>query len=592
MKTQKLLILISFVLLSFTAFSQENTIKWWNPADGDFPVINGKGWHGTEINMYSRLPKKAENLVREPVWNLSQQSAGLSIRFRTNSNQILVRYQVAGNLNMYHMQTTGVSGMDLHAKDNDGNWLWKNGKYSLEDTINVDFSPINKKEQTHDLGREYRLYLPLYNSVEWMEIGVLEDSRFEILPVRPEKPIIVYGTSIAQGACASRPGMAWTNILSRKMDNPVINLGFSGNGRFEKEVVNFINEIDARIFILDCLPNMVRWSDINSEETYSRIMRSVKQLKQEHPNTPVLLVEHAGYSDGGLNSERFDVYTNLNQKLRTAYKDLLEQGYLQIYYLSKEEMGLDIQSFVDGTHPNDLGMMQYADGYERALRKIFHAPTGDCITTKPVTQLRELHNYDWEKRHRRILELNQSDPPEICFIGNSIVHFWGGEPEGPVQRGADSWNDLFKGFKVRNLAYGWDRIENVLWRIYHGELDGFDAQQIILKIGTNNLHLNTDEEIAAGINLLIEAIKQRQPKSELLILGVLPRRDNEQRVKDLNQKIVKVAGANNVNYADIGNVLVKDSGKINESFFTDGLHPNSEGYRKLSEALKPFLVNR
>jgi len=585
-------LLISFVLLSFIAFSQEKTMKWWNPAAADFLVINGKGWHGTEIDMYSRLPKKAENVVREPVWNLSQQSAGLSIRFRSNSNQILVRYQVSGNLNMYHMQTTGVSGMDLYAKDNDGNWLWKNGKYSLEDTIKVDFSPINKKEQTHNLGREYRLYLPLYNSVEWMEIGVLEDSRFEVLPVRPEKPIVVYGTSIAQGACASRPGMAWTNILSRKMDNQVINLGFSGNGRFEKEVVNLISEIDARIFILDCLPNMVRWSDINSEETYSRVMRSVKQLKQQHPKTPVLLVEHAGYSDGGLNSERFEVYTNLNEKLRTAYKDLLEQGYHQIYYLTKEELGLDMQSFVDGTHPNDLGMMQYADGYEKTLRKIFHAPTGHCLTTKPVTQLRELHNYDWEKRHRTILELNQSEPPEICFIGNSIVHFWGGEPVGPVQRGADSWNDLFKEVKVRNLAYGWDRIENVLWRIYHGELDGFDARQIILKIGTNNLHLNTDEEIARGIDLLIQAIKQRQPKSELLVLGVLPRRDNEQRVKDLNQKIVKVAGANNVNYADIGNVLVKDSGKIDESLFTDGLHPNSEGYHKLSEALKPYLLVR
>ncbi len=171
MNIQKSVLLIFFLSISFFGFSQNETLKWWNPVDASFPVINGRGWHGTEIATYDRLPQKAKDIVRNPVWSLSQQNAGLSIRFRTNSSKIVVRYQVAGNLNLYHMQTTGVSGMDLYAKDSDGNWLWKNGKYILKDTITVDFSPINKKTQTHDLGREYRLYLPLYNSVEWMEIG-------------------------------------------------------------------------------------------------------------------------------------------------------------------------------------------------------------------------------------------------------------------------------------------------------------------------------------------------------------------------------------------------------------------------------------
>ncbi|HKL32335.1 MAG TPA: SGNH/GDSL hydrolase family protein [Tangfeifania sp.] len=587
MNIPKSVLLVSFVLLSLSSFSQEKTFKWWNPADADFPVINGKGWHGTEIDIYSRLPEKAENVVRTPVWNLSQQSAGLSIRFRTNSNQILVRYQVAGNLNMYHMQTTGVSGMDLYAKDNDGNWLWKNGNYTLKDTITIDFSPINKKQQTHDLGREYRLYLPLYNLVEWMEIGVQEDSRFEVLPVRPEKPVVVYGTSIAQGACASRSGMAWTNILSRKLDNPVINLGFSGNGRLEKEVIDLISEIDAKMYIIDCLPNMSRFTP---DETYNRIIASVTELRKKHPDTPILLVEHAGYSDGGLNNERFEVYTELNNVLLKAYTNLLEQEYNQLYYLSNKELGLATPSFVDGTHPNDLGMMQYAEGFEKVLRNILHEPVGEFSTTKPVTQLRELNNYDWEKRHRRILKMNREAPSEICFLGNSIVHFWGGDPEAPFQRGTDSWNNIFEGYNVRNMAHGWDRIENMLWRVYHGELDGFDARQIILKIGTNNLHLNTDAEIAAGIDFLIQAIKQRQPKSDVLVLGVLPRRDNEQRVKTLNQKIVRIAGENNVGYADIGNVLMDDFGKIDESLFTDGLHPNGNGYHKLSKVLKQYLI--
>ena len=95
------------------------------------------------------------------------------------------------------------------------------------------FLNLNANDGYHDRGREYRLYLPLYNQVTWMEVGVAKDVYFEPLPVRKEKPIVVYGTSIAQGACASRPGMAWTSILGRKMDRPLINLGFSGFGTFD-----------------------------------------------------------------------------------------------------------------------------------------------------------------------------------------------------------------------------------------------------------------------------------------------------------------------------------------------------------------------
>jgi hypothetical protein len=90
-----------------------------------------------------------------------------------------------------------------------------------------------------------------------MKIGVPEDKNFSPLPLNKKKPIVVYGTSIAQGACASRPGMAWTAILGRRMNIPLINLGFSGNGKLEKEMLDLIAEIDAEVYILDCLQNML-----------------------------------------------------------------------------------------------------------------------------------------------------------------------------------------------------------------------------------------------------------------------------------------------------------------------------------------------
>ena len=414
---------IAFVsaLLTFQGATQESKLSWWSVTDATSPIIEGKGWYGTGIGTFSRLPEKAKHIVRKPVWDLAQQSAGLSVRFLTNSGQIVVRYKVSGNLNMYHMPSSGVSGLDLYAKDSLGNWMWKNGHYSFQDTITCNFSPINRNED----GIEYRLYLPLYNSVEWMEIGVLENSTFKVLPARTETPIVVYGTSIAQGACSTRPGLAWVNILSRKLDLPVVNLGFSGNGRLEPEVVNLINEIDARLYVLDCLPNMIPGVGFTTEETYSRIISSVKQLKQEHPGTPVLLVEHAGYSDGGLDKERYKLYTELNHVQRKAYTDLLEQGTNQLYYLSKEELNLDISSFVDGTHPNDLGMMSYALAYERKLGEIFDLSCNHIQSLKVMSY--NIHyglgmdgKYDLE-RIARIIKKENPDIVGLQEIGDSLM---------------------------------------------------------------------------------------------------------------------------------------------------------------------------
>ena len=588
----KNIFLTFLALLFFTSVrSQDRSIiAWFNPANQEFNVIDNQGWPEDNLSFYDRLPEKAKGTVREAVWNLSRHSAGLKIRFRSNADRIIVRYQVDGSREMPHMPATGVSGVDLYAKNSDGEWLWNRGRYSFGDTVRYDFSGINPKDAYHDYGREYQLYLPLYNSVQWLEIGVSGDSNVEFLPARPEKPIVMYGTSIAHGACASRPGMAWTSILDRKMDQPLINLAFSGNGRLEEQVIDLIAEIDAKIYILDCLPNLTPNENRTLEDVYELIISSVNQLRSKRPETPIVLVEHAGYSDASLNLHRQEIVISLNSTMKKAFADLKAAGIKNIFTLTKEELGLGYEDFVDGTHPNDLGMMEYANGYEIALREILNEPHGTVSTTIPVTQMREPYNYDWEGRHRKLLELNKSNPPDICFFGNSITHFWGGEPEGPRREGVESWDKTFEGVKVRNFGYGWDRVENVLWRVYHGELDGFDTKQIVMKIGTNNLHLNTDEEIIDGLELLIKAMKNRQPGAEILIVGILPRREQEDRVFGLNLKIAQLTGKLNVNYVDIGKSMVLKDGKIDESLFSDGLHPNEKGYNLIGPELRKYLV--
>jgi lysophospholipase L1-like esterase len=517
-------------------------------------VIEGQGWR--TAGTYDRLPAKAEKTVPEKVWNLSKQSAGLSVRFRTPAPEITVRYVVSGKLDMPHMPATGASGVDLYSIDPDGEWKWSAARYSFGDTITYLYTNMSK-----EVG-EYRLYLPLYNTVKWLEIDTQGPDTIQWLPLRQEKPIVIYGTSIAQGACASRPGHAWTSLLDRMLDRPVINLGFAGNGKLDAPVTSLLTDIDAKIYVLDCLPNI---SGLPPAEITERVLAAVKQIRKVRPHTPILLAEH-GHTAG-------------NAALEVAYEQLLLAGEKQLYLLTAAQLGLGKESTVDGTHPNDTGMQEYADAYAKRLREIFHERyTAGC------RQYRELIRYDWDARHNTILALNKKDPPKVVMIGNSITHFWGGLPSGPIARGTDSWPT-----GARNLGFGWDRIENVIWRVYHDELDGFEAKKIVIMIGTNNLQWNTDPVIIDKLRELVLATRDRQPNAEILLAGILPRTDMAERVSQINKCILQLAGDLQVQYINPGQVLLKDDHTPDGSLFTDGLHPNSMGYGKLAAYLRPYL---
>lgn len=359
-----------------TAFSQEQQFKYYNPAQDPALVITGQAWPDEVQDYYDRLPARSEKLVRKPVWNLSKNSAGLQLQFISDATEIVVKYTVAGNLQMPHMPATGVSGVDLYAQDQKENWLWAAAKFSFGDTIVYRYANLSPGKRT------YTLYLPLYNSVKWMEIGVPAESDFIPLPASQSKPVVIYGTSIAQGACASRPGMAWTNILSRRIHHPVTNLAFSGNGRMEKELVELIAEIDASLYVIDCLPNMTA-GYISTPELKTRITSTVELLRSKRPFTPILFTEHDGYTDGNINQQRKKAYTDVNLALDEVMDSLKQVGYKNIFLLKKEAIGQDISSMVDGTHPNDLGMMNYANAYEKKLNEIFKA-TGNINTEVPA----------------------------------------------------------------------------------------------------------------------------------------------------------------------------------------------------------------
>lgn len=335
----------------------EDEIDWY---DVQNIGVEGKGWNDTK-KFFDRLPSKAEGMVREAVWNLSRHSAGMSMRFVTNAPNIYVRYKLSHErLAMSHMPATGVSGMDLYANDNQGMDRWVS-------VVRPDKQEMNTAI-ANDLGsgsRRYTIYLPLYNGIDRMEVGVEKGETFNPLSPRKEKPILFYGTSIMHGACASRPGMAFPAIIGRRLRRPTINLGFSGNGRMEPEVATLLAEQDPCAFVIDCLPNM------NETTVSERTIPLVKKLREARNKTPILLVEDRSFTNISFFPKRKIHHQKSRVALKKAYAELTEAGIDNLYYLEGDHLlGDDGEAATDGSHPNDLGMMRYADAYEPVLRSM------------------------------------------------------------------------------------------------------------------------------------------------------------------------------------------------------------------------------
>ncbi|AEL27769.1 SGNH/GDSL hydrolase family protein [Cyclobacterium marinum] len=359
----KMYLALALLFCHFSMLQAQDDLRWLNPLQNpDENFVHGQGWPGLD---YHRLPDEAETKVRKAVWNLSRHAAGVKLKFNSDAEEIKVRYVVSSRQSMPHMPATGVSGLDLYIHDQ-YDWIWVRGSYSFGDTIQYTF-PLKADKIT---AKDFDLYLPLYNEVTFLEIGVDKNASFNFIsPSNEELPVVVYGTSIAQGACASRPGMAWTAILERMINKPMINLGFSGNGLLETPLIEYMASVNSSLYVLDCLPNLVR-NTFTEEEVTKRIIAAVHALKAKKPETPILMVEHAGYTDEWVNDERKTAYQSRNNLSKNAYRLLIAEGIEELYYLEKDELGLTMDGTVDGTHPSDLGMDQHAKGYYSIVKEI------------------------------------------------------------------------------------------------------------------------------------------------------------------------------------------------------------------------------
>lgn len=324
----------------------------------------GQGW--TDVAQpYDRLPARAEKVVRPEVWKLSRESAGICVRFITDASQIHARWSLLPDRNLAtpKMPASGASGIDLYVKKDDGTWHW------IATGVPTTKSPSMRIVGAVPPGEhEYLLYLPLFNGVTSVELGFPKVAKlYQSTPrlVQHRKPILFYGTSITHGCCASRPGMAHTAIIGRRLDYPVLNLGFSGNGKMEPEIANLLAELDPQIFVLDCLPNMA------ANEIRERTVPFVKILREAHPETPILLVEDRSYADAHFVAHRNERNETSRRAYREAFDQLKASGVKNLHYLEGNELlGADHEDTVDGSHPTDLGFYRQANVIGKKLNDI------------------------------------------------------------------------------------------------------------------------------------------------------------------------------------------------------------------------------
>ncbi len=347
---------------ALTAAAQPMT---WHPVD-DLPLY-GKGVDDAVTSCrYQRIPDSLETKVLRPdVWWLGHHSAGMSLRFASDSPFISVKWRNRDKTLMNHMTPTGTRGLDLYMLQPDGTWTFANSARPDVNNISTATRVISNMDPEM---REYLLYLPLYDGIDSIYIGTSPEAAFTLptvdLPKR-EKPIVMYGTSLLQGGCANRPGMAHTNILTRRLNREIINFGFSGNGQLDLVIADLIAAIpDPGLIVMDCVPN------INHAQMDTLLVPFYNIIREAHPTVPILFVEDPIFPHTRFDKAMYEEVSTLNAHWKREYEKLAAVDP-NLHYLTSDNFGGgDYENTVDGLHYTDLGFWRLSNIMEPILRRI------------------------------------------------------------------------------------------------------------------------------------------------------------------------------------------------------------------------------
>ena len=360
------------------AIAADEPEKPWTYVDAQNLRIINHAFAGETERTYARLPRYVKDSIPEgrELWDRQQCSSGIGVRFATNSTRIGCKYTLYWDTHMIHMADTGLKGTDLYILEGDSVWrhVNTNRPYVKKDENGNKTKLVESTYVSNLDGKmhEYVIYFPLYDGIE--DFSVKVDSGAVITKGSPEvinanRRIVAYGTSILQGGCASRTGMAATNIIGRELNCEVVNLGFSGEGKQDTYVARAMATIpDVDVFLLDPVPNCTEM--MCDTLTYN----FVKTLRALRPDVPIVMLEGPIYPYARYDSFFGKYLPKKNDAFRRNYERLKAENPNNLYYITSEGLdGPEDDGTVDGIHLTDLGFLHYANKMIPILRPLLDA---------------------------------------------------------------------------------------------------------------------------------------------------------------------------------------------------------------------------
>ena len=331
-------------------------VEWYNAAEAPFVLYGGM----TDEKGFCRMPRDIAATVSDGVAFLNAHTAGVRVRFKTDSPYIAIHAEMPYIGKMPHFALTGAAGFDIYEKID--------GKETYRSTLVPPFEITDGYEavqnrRTDEL-REVTINFPLYSDVSKLYIGLSDKA--QLLPAEPyryEKPIVYYGHSITQGGCASRPGNSYSAMISRRFDCNFVNLGFSGSGRGEREIAEYIAGLDMQIFVYDYDHNAPSIDHLRN--THERMFKIIRQAQ---PDLPIILMTCTSMP------HCVDDRDGRKKVIYETYRNAVNAGDTNVYFIDGsrifEECGYD--ATVDGAHPNELGFSRIAKTVGDVIEKILN----------------------------------------------------------------------------------------------------------------------------------------------------------------------------------------------------------------------------
>ena len=332
---------------------KESDVKYYDVMEQPFELYGF--YEPRKLGGYQRLPDEIGKNVNDGVARLYTNTAGGRARFSTDSQYVVVRAEFPSVYRAGHFALCASSGFDLYVDDPNGGRSRYYGLFRGEAKMTDGFAAILRFPDRRL--RHLTLNFPLYNDVSRVWVGLQEDAVVGGgAKYRNVLPVVFYGSSITQGACASRPGNCYENMISRRLNIDYLNLGFSGNGKAEDLIVDYMADLPMSVFVSDYDHNAP-----NVEYLRATHCKMYQRIREKNPDLPYVMITRPDFvkdfEKGYLASiDRRDVIID-------TFRYAREQGDRNVYFIDGESFFAgewEDSCTVDGTHPNDLGFSKMA----------------------------------------------------------------------------------------------------------------------------------------------------------------------------------------------------------------------------------------